>query len=141
MSLFVSWKQFFEISSDLISDVWQHCQEFLSEWLEMYSNNLDLLYKSAENVMIDAKLWHSWTDWNDTLNEFSDEADNATQLKELTNTVEFQKKMQLFQISVAQMLDQIHDIVSNALLLHFVYHHRFVHGENTDYENYSSSDS
>ena len=78
MSLFVSWEQFFEISSDLISDMWQHCQEFLSEWLKMYNNNLDLLYKLAENVMIDAKLWHLWTDWDNTLNEFSDEADNAT---------------------------------------------------------------
>ena len=141
MSLFVLWKQFFEISSDSISDVWQHCWEFLSEQLKMYSNNLDLLYKSAKNVTIDAKLWHLWTDWNDTLNEFSDEADNATQLKELTNTVEFQKKMQLFQVSVAQMLDQICDIVSNALLLNFVYQHHFIHDENTDYESYSSSDS
>src|SRR6266513_574989 len=107
----------------------------------MYSNNLDLLYKSAEDVMIDAKLWHSRTDWNDTLDEFPDEADNVTQLKELTNTVEFQKKMQLFQISIAQMLDQIHDIVPNALLLNFVYQHHFIHDENTDYESYSSSDS
>ena len=141
MSLFVLWEQFFEISSDSISDVWQHCQEFLSEWLKMYSNNLDLLYKSAENATINAKLWHSWTNWDDTLNEFSDKADNATQLKELTNTVEFQKKMQLFQISIAQMLDQICDIVSNALLLNFVYQHHFIHDENTDYESYSSSDS
>ena len=75
------------------------------------------------------------------MNEFSDEADNATQLKELTNTVEFQKKMQLFQISIAQMLDQIHDIVPNASLLNFVYQHHFIHDENTDYESYSSSDS
>ena len=62
----------------------------------MYNNNLDLLYKSVENTMIDAKLWYSQTNWNDTFDEFSDKADNATQLKELTNIIKFQKKIQLF---------------------------------------------
>src|SRR5438045_9227380 len=39
------------------------------------------------------------------------------------------------------MLDQIHNIVSNASLLNFVYQYHFIHDENTDYESYSSSDS
>lgn len=107
----------------------------------MYSNNLDLLYKSAEDATIDAKLWHSRTDWDDTLDEFPDEADNTTQLEELTNTVGFQEKMQLFQVSVAQMLDQVRDIVPNASLLNFVYQHHSIHDENTDYGSYSPSDS
>ena len=41
------------------------------------------------------------------LNELSDEADDVMQLKESTSTVEFNEKMQLFQESVAQMLDQV----------------------------------
>jgi hypothetical protein len=121
--------------------VWQHCRGSLPGRLEMYSNNLDLLYKSAEDAMIDAKLWHSRTDWDDTLDEFPDETDNATQLEELTNTVGFQEKMQLFQVSIAQMLDQVRDIVPNASLLNFVYQHHSIHDENTDYGSYSPSDS
>ena len=73
----------------------------------MYSVNLSLLHKSAENAKVDANLWHSQTEWNDVLDELPDEADDVTQLKESTSTVEFNEKMQLFQESVAQMLDQV----------------------------------
>ena len=67
----------------------------------MYSVNLSLLHKSAENVKVDTNLWHSWTEWDDVLDELPDEADDVTQLKESTSTVEFDEKMQLFQESVA----------------------------------------
>jgi len=74
------------------------------------------------------------------LNKLSDKADNVMQLKESTSTVEFNEKMQLFQESVAQMLDQIQDIVPNASLCRFLYHCLLTRDHKTDYESHSLSD-
>ena len=73
------------------------------------------------------------------MNKLSDEADNVTQLKESTSTVEFNEKMQLFQESVAQMLDQVQDIVPNASLCRFLYHCLLTCDHKTDYESHSLS--
>ena len=74
------------------------------------------------------------------LNKLPDKADNVIQLKESTSTVEFDEKMQLFQESVAQMLDQVRDIVPNASLCRFLYHCLLTHDHKTDYESHSLSD-
>ena len=74
------------------------------------------------------------------LDELSDKADDVTQLKESTSTVEFDEKMQLFQESVAQMLDQIRDIVPNASLCRFLYHCLPTRDHKTDYGSHPLSD-
>ena len=47
--------------------------------------------------------------------------------------------MQFFQESVAQMFDQIYEIISNASLFKFVYYCHSTCSYNTDYENHSLS--
>src|SRR6266480_4480679 len=106
----------------------------------MYSVNLSLLHKSAEDVKVDTNLWHSQTEWDDVLDELPDEADDVTQLEESISTVEFNEKMQLFQGSVAQMLDQVQDIVPNASLCRFLYHCLLTRDHDTDYGSHSLSD-
>ena len=61
-------------------------------------------------------------------------------LEQLTSSVQLQKKMQLFQESVAQMLDQIHDIILNALLCKFVYHHYSTKSHDMNFESYFLSE-
>src|SRR6266480_5890052 len=106
----------------------------------MYSVNLSLLHISAEDTKIDTNLWHSQTEWDDVLDELPDEADDVTQLEESTRTVEFDEKMQLFQESVAQMLDQVRDIVPNASLCRFLYHCLPTRDHDTDYGSHPLSD-
>ena len=139
LTLFISWNQFFSISNSSIPSLWRQCQESLSGRLWMYSSNLDLLYKSAEDAKADAKLWQSWTQWEKALNELPDEADNAVS-EEATSTVEFHEKMQIFQESICQMLHQVHDIISNASLSKFVYHCDSTHADEIMTETQSSSD-
>jgi hypothetical protein len=106
----------------------------------MYSSNLSLLYKSAEDAKIDANLWHSRTEWDDMLDDLPDEADNTMQLEESRSTVEFDEKMQLFQGSVAQMLDRVRDIVPNASLCRFLYHRLPTRDSDTVYGSQPLSD-
>jgi PIF1-like helicase len=140
LALFVPWEQFFGISSGSILDAWQQYRRSLPGRLQMYSDNLSLLYKSAEDAKVDANLWHSRTEWDDVLDELPDEADNVMQLEESRSTVEFDEKMQLFQGSVAQMLDQVRDIVPNASLCRFLYHSRPTRDLDTNYGSHLLSD-
>ena len=74
------------------------------------------------------------------LDKLPDKADDVMQLKESTSTVEFNEKMQLFQESVAQMLDQVQDIVPNASLCRFLYHCLPTRDHDTDYGSHSLLD-
>ena|SRR5436189_5703824 len=68
------------------------------------------------------------------------EADDDMLLKQSTSSVQLHEIMQLFQESVAQMFDQIHEIISNASLFKFVYHCHSTCSYNTDYESHSLSE-
>ena len=105
----------------------------------MYIVNLELLYKSAKNAKIDAMLWHSWTEWDD-MNEELLEADDDMLLKQSTSSIQFHEIMQLFQESVAQMFDQIHEIISNTSLFKFVYYCHFTCNYDTNYESHFLSE-
>jgi hypothetical protein len=90
----------------------------------MYSGNLSLLYKSAEDAKLDTKLWYLQTEWDGMLDELPDEGDDdMLQLEELTAVLEFYEEIQLFCRSLAQILKQVHNIVPNPLLYKFVHHY------------------
>ncbi len=115
MALFVPWEQFFGITTGSISDIWHQSQGTLPGRLQMYIVNLGLLYKSAKDAKVDAMLWHSRTEWDDMDEELL-EADDDTLLEQSTSPVQLHEAMQLFQESVAQMFDQVREIIPNASL-------------------------
>ncbi len=139
MALFVPWEQFFGITTGLISDVWHQSQGTLPGRLQMYIVNLGLLYKSAKDAKVDAMLWHSRTEWDD-MDELLFEADDVTQLEQSTTTVQLHERMQLFQESVAQIFDQVRDIIPNASLYKFVYHCHPTHSYDTYYGSHFLSE-
>src|SRR5205809_673496 len=68
------------------------------------------------------------------------EADDDMLLKQSTSPVQLHEIMQLFQESVAQMFDQVREIISNASLFKFVYHCHSTRSYDTAYGSYSLSE-
>lgn len=139
MALFVPWEQFFGITTGSISDIWHQSQGTLPGRLQMYIVNLGLLYKSAKDAKVDAMLWHSRTEGDDMDEELL-EADDDTLLEQSTSPVQLHEAMQLFQESVAQMFDQVREIIPNASLSKFVYHCHPTRSYDTGYGSHSLSE-
>jgi len=105
----------------------------------MYSGNLDLLHKSAEDANLDAKLWHSRTDWGDMMDELIDEEDNDIQLEEPASNIRFHDEIQLLRGTLARTLEQADEITPNASLYKFVYdNHLPTSSEDIGYNSHSS---
>ncbi len=110
------------MSSGKIPDIWQQYRTVLPGRIRMYSDNLCLLYQSAEDAKLDAKLWHSRSEQADVMDEpFDDGIDDIIPLEQSTSPLGFFKEIQLFQESLAQAFQYTGHVVLHPLLKKFMY--------------------